>query len=186
MLESLSERNKKIQYFLTIFAKTGHDRCWMLVAIASFREVRMIYSCIQLKTANLKNGKWFSKGTHSHTCKAGQPQNHTTKLRPKLTIAEYMSHKIWPPPFKLHFFFPIFNFKLEEIMILGQKHMIFCLKKKHVLKGLLFQQLLFDFKLKDYADLKEHFFFIFSSQCLSTEFFLVLMHFYAWSKIFDS
>ena len=84
---------------MTIFAITDHDRCWMLVAIASFREVRMIYSCIQLKTANLKNGKWFSKGTHSHTCKAGQPQNHTTKLRPKLTIAEYMSHKIWPPPF---------------------------------------------------------------------------------------
>ena len=68
-------------------------------------------------------------------------------------------------------FFPIFNFKLEEIMILGQKHMIFCLKKKHVLKGLLFQQLLFYVKLKNYADLKEHFFFIFSSQCLSTGFF---------------
>ena len=106
----VSNQTNKIHNFLTIFGKTGHDRCWMLVAIASFREVRMIYSCIQLKTANLKNGKWFSKGTHSHTCKAGQPQNHTTKLRPKLTIAEYMSHKIWPPPFKLHFF-PDFQFQ---------------------------------------------------------------------------
>ena len=33
----------------------------VLVEIASFREVQMIYSCIQLKTANLKNGKWFPK-----------------------------------------------------------------------------------------------------------------------------
>ena len=82
-------------------------------------------------------GSDFPKAhTHSHTCKAGQPQNHTTKLRPKLTIAEYMSHKIWPPPSKLHFFLPIFNFKLEEIMILGQKHIIhILLEKKHVLKG---------------------------------------------------
>ena len=132
---------------MTIFAKTGHDRCWMLVAIASFREVRMIYSCIQLKTANLKNGKWFSKGTHSHTCKAGQPQNHTTKLRPKLTIAEYMSHKNLASTIQI--FFPIFNFKLEEIMILGQKNIIhILLEKKHVLKGLLFQSLIFTLNWK--------------------------------------
>ena len=51
---------------------------------------------------NRKLEKWeviFQRHTQPHTCKAGQPQNHTTKLRPKLTIAEYMSHKIWPPPF---------------------------------------------------------------------------------------
>ena len=95
---------KYIHDFSTIFEKIGHDRCWMLVAIASFREVRMIYSCIQLKTANLKNGKWFSKGTHSPTCKAGQPQNHTTKLRPKLTIAEYMSHKNLASTIQIAFF----------------------------------------------------------------------------------
>ena len=102
---------KSIHNFWTIFAKTGHDRCWMLVAIASFREVRMIYSCIQLKTANLKNGKWFSKGTHSPTCKAGQPQNHTTKLRPKLTIAEYMSHKNLASTIQIAFFFSDFQFQ---------------------------------------------------------------------------
>ena len=49
-----------------------------------------------------------------------------------------MSHKNLASTIQI--FFPIFNFKLEEIMILGQKHIIhILLEKKHVLKGLLFQ-----------------------------------------------